>query len=380
MIIQQPNPDTQVLPKTFLSVACGTATSLPVKNINSFTASWAIQIGETGEEQAEVQVLGTAVPSGTALGIVGTTSYSHPVDTPIYPVKFNQVIFKRSTTGTAGTATAITAGTVNIQADNAFTQFDDTSGATTYAYKTAYYNSVLDVVSDDSSWILPAGNSQYSLSRLRQRIRDKLFNSAFVTDDTLNDWINEWKDELTNTAIKVNKAYAIGTTTVSFAANVQLGTITASDFKTINRIWFSDSSGTGSTNALQTNMHDYSPTDIFSSDRPKFFYYGDTVIGRLPYDYATTATITYSKLNTNLNNDSDELPTPMKGYTKSFIDYAMAQAYMKDNNQEAAKPYMITAENDRLKFQNEITPRHETGPQFVTTVEPISDNEGYYYL
>lgn len=380
MIIQQPNPQTQSLPKTFISTSIGTATSIPVQNINAFSASWGVQIGETGEELTEVQVLGTAVPSGTALSITGTTSFSHPTDTPIYPIKFNQVIFKRSTIGTAGTATAMTDGTVNLQLDNPFTQFDDTSGATTYAYKTAYYNSVLDVESDDSSWILPAGNSQYSLSRLRQRIRDKLFNSEFVTDDTLTDWINEWKDELTNTAIKVNKAYAIGTTSISFGENVQMGTVTASDFKTINRIWFSDSSGTSSVPVGQTSMNDYSPDDIFSSDRPKFFYQGDNVIGRLPYDYATTATILYSKLNVNLVEDSDELPTPMRGYTKSFIDYCNSMSYYKDNNKELGREFGNKAEAGRLQFQNEITPRHETGPQFVTTVEPISEDGGYYYI
>jgi hypothetical protein len=380
MIIQQPNPQTQDLPKTFVSVSIGTVTSIPIKNINSFTASWGVQIGETGEEQTEVQVLNGTTPAGTALGIRGTTSFSHSLDTPVYPIKFNQVIFKRSVTGTAGTAVAITDGTVDIQADSQFTQFDDTSGATTYAYKTAYYNSVLAVSSDDSSWILPAGNSQYSLSRLRQRIRDKLFNSAFVSDDTLTDWINEWKDQLTNTAIKVNKAYAIGTTSISFNAGQQYGTITNADFKTLNRVWFSDSSGTSTVNASQIIMTDFSPTDIYSSDRPKFFYQGDNIIGRLPYDYTTTATILYSKLNVNLVNDSDELPVPMRGYTKSFIDYAMAQAYMKDNNQEAATPFMQMAENERLKFEKEITPRHESGPQFVTNVEPISDDDGYYYL
>lgn len=376
MIIQQPNPNTANLPKSFTSINIGTVTSIPVKNVNSFSASYAVQIGETGEEQSEIQVLGTATPSGTALSIIGTTSFSHPADTPIYPVIFDKVIFKRSTSGTAGSLTNI--GTISIQPDNNFTQYEDTSGVTTYAYKTAFYNSVLAQSSDDSDWILPSGNSQYSLFRIRQRIRDKLFNSAFVTDDTLNDWVNEWKDQMTNTAIKVNKDYAIGTMNIPFAVNQEFGTITATDFKNIRRFWFVDNSGTYTVNQIDST--DYRPTEVFSMYHPVYYWQGDSVFGIRPIENSGTAQIVYSKLNVNLTNDSDELPVPMRGYSKSFIDYAMAQAYMKDNNQESASPFMQMAENERLKFEKEITPRHESGPELVKCLETISEDESYYYF
>jgi len=378
MIIQQPNPNTDGLQKTYLSTSIGTATSIPVKNINSFTASWGIQIGETGEEQAEVQVLSASTPSGTALSIIGTTSYSHPTDTPVYPIIFDKVIFKVSTTGTAGTAVAITDGTVNIQPDSQFTQFDHTAGAATYAYKTQFFNSITSGISDESAWILPAGNSQYSLYRIRERIRDKLFNSAFVTDDTLNDWINEWKDQMTNTAIKVNKDYAIGTMSIPFSVNQEFGTITQTDFKNIRRFWFIDNSGTYAVNQIDST--DYKPTEVFSMYHPIWYWQGDSIFGIRPIENAGTAQILYSKLNTNLESDSDELPVPMRGYTKSFIDYAMAQAYMKDNNQDAATPFMNMAENERLKFEKEITPRHESGPELIKALEPISEDESYYYF
>ena len=378
MIIQQPNPNTEGLPKTYLSTSIGTAVTIPVKNINAFTASWAIQIGETGEEQTEVQVLNGTAPAGTALEIRGTTVYNHSVDTPVYPIIFDKIIFKRSTTGTAGTATAITNGTVSIQPDTSFTQFDDSSGAASYAYKTAYYNSILTSYSDDSAWILPAGNSQYSLYRIRQRVRDKLFNSAYVTDDTLNDWINEWKDQMTNTAIKVNKDYALGSTSVVMSSNQELGTISATDFKSIRRMFYVDSSGTYTMSQIELN--DYKPDEVFSTYHPVWYYQGDNVIGKRPYDSNGTISVLYTKLNTNLSADSDELPVPMRGYSKSFIDYCMAQAYMKDNNQESATPFMNMAENERLKFEKELTPRHESGPEFIKAIEPIGEEESYYFF
>src|SRR3990167_7500714 len=93
-------------PYSFLSSSISVGgTALPVKNINAFQASWGVQIGKSGEETSEILVLGTATPSGTALNTTGTTRFPHSTDTPIYAVKYDQIIFERSTSGTAGTAT-----------------------------------------------------------------------------------------------------------------------------------------------------------------------------------------------------------------------------------------------------------------------------------
>src|SRR3990172_11443318 len=108
------------------------------KNPSGFSASWAVQVGETGEEQSEILLLGTATPAGTAGTFTANTVYEHPADTPIYSIKYNQVVFARSTDGTAGTATAL--GTVNIDPSQPFTQYDDTTSASGYAYKTYYRN------------------------------------------------------------------------------------------------------------------------------------------------------------------------------------------------------------------------------------------------
>jgi len=378
MIIKQPNPSTQGLTKTYLSTTTSAGTAFPVKNIAGFSPSWAIQLGETGEEQAEILILGTATPSGTALNTVGTSLFSHSTDTPVYPIKFDKVIFEVSTVGTSGTAAALTNGTVSLQADSIYTQFDDTSGSASYAYKTKFFNSVSLQESEESDWILPAGPSQYSLYKMRQRVRDKLFNSGVVEDYQINDWINEWKDEMTNTAIKVNKDYACGTTQVVFNANQESGTITNSDFKTIRRIWWV--SGGGTYPMQRIDQIDYRPEEIFTETRPAFYYQGDNTIGHRPFDVAGTCQIVYYKLNTNLENDLDELPVPMRGYSKSFVDYALYNALMKDKQEANADRYHTSAETAKQNFLNEITPRHENSPEYVKTVDPISDDESYFYL
>src|SRR3990167_5950771 len=158
------------LPQTLNSYtsSSGTAgaTTIPVRNINSFTNQYAIQIGKTGEEQSEITVINT--PSGTALALnSGTLVYDHPLDTPVFSIHYNKIVFERSTTGTAGTATAL--ATVSITPDSQYTEYDDTTGVSTYAYKTYYYNSLSGDSSSESDWFTPSGPTFYSLGKLRDR-------------------------------------------------------------------------------------------------------------------------------------------------------------------------------------------------------------------
>src|SRR3990167_6807764 len=233
MIIETTNDLQLTAPKTYttnLEVA-GTNV-LRWKNPNAFNASWAIQVGEVGMEQTEVVILGASTPSGTAGTLTANTLYEHPADTPIYGIKYNQVIFERSTTGTAGTATPITNGTITYQADHLTTQFDDTTGVGTYGYRTRYQSSLGST--SQSDWWTPAGLNFYSLFRLRQRIKDKLWSADFLSDSVIDDWINEWKDQMSNAVISVNEDYALGTVDVPFDTNA-LGTITTGDYKQIRR-------------------------------------------------------------------------------------------------------------------------------------------------
>lgn len=118
MIIKVRNTLPLESQKTFTSfdepAAAGT---IRWKNPNVFQASWGVQIGETGEERAEIMVLGGTAPAGTAGTFSSTSLYEHPADTPMYAIKWDQIVFKRSTSGTAGTPTALTDGTITIQPD-----------------------------------------------------------------------------------------------------------------------------------------------------------------------------------------------------------------------------------------------------------------------
>ena len=331
MIIKAQNLLDTIAQKTYLTQTdSASGTVLHVKNMAGFGASWGVQVGDTGEEQSEIKLLGTATPSGTAGTLTAGLSFDHPADTPVYAIKYNQIIFKVSTSGTSGTASAITNGTISITPDNETTNFDHTAGASTYAYKTSYYNSVLDSESSDSDWLIPAGYDFYSLAKIRGRVKDKLINAGYLGDDDIvDDWINEWLETMTNTAIDVNEDYNMGTIDVAFSGTAELGTITSSDFKQLRRVWYS-TDGINWYISRKMNLTAYDPNESFNSTYPFFYMQGDTVIGRQPHDTSGTLRLSYYKLNTVLSNETDTLPVTMKGYTKSFVDYSLAQAYYKD--------------------------------------------------
>ena len=345
-------------------------------NPNGFSASWAIQVGEVGEEQTEVVLLGTATVAGTAGTLTANTLYEHPTQTPIYAIKYNQVVFERSTIGTAGTATPMTSGSITYQADNIFTQFDDTSGSSTYAYRTYFRNSVLNQTTTESDWITSSGFSFYSLAKIRNRIKDKLWNPSFVDDDTIDDWINEWREELINAVINVNEDYTLGTVNVGFGTD-GLGTITTADFSQMRRVWITYN-GVDKYQSTKMNINDFYPDKVFSSTHPYHSFQGDSIILTKPSDTAGTAELVFYRFGNPLVNDTDELPVPMRTYTRSFTDYGVAQALYKDEKDTSADRKMAVLNNQKNDFVLNLGARDKTGPTNIDLVEPISGEDALY--
>lgn len=361
------------------AIASG-ASTIPVRNIASFQPYWAIQFGKTGEEKSEIKNITSATPSGTALLVSGTVLYDHPTDTPVYGVKFDQIVFKRSTTGTAGTATAMTNGTVYITPDSEFTQFDDTTGISTYAYKVSYRNSADGQVSGDSDWLTSSGYSFYSLFKIRERIRNKLFSIGQMKtgEEQINDWVNEWLETMNNVAVDVNQDYNLGTVDVAHGTN-GYATITSTDFKDVRRVWYT-TNGSDYYNARKIHITDFTPTEAFNDTAPSYYFIGDNVVAKKPDGDAGTARITYYRLGTTLTSDTDEIPVVMRGYTKSFVDYGVCQAYYFDDKSAQGDRFMNYASTDLEKFRTEITPRSKSGPTYITFTDPVTADEMDEYI
>src|SRR5690242_4020929 len=90
---------------SFTSTNISSGVSLiPVKNVNSFLSNYAIQLGRTGEEQSEI--VNVSSVGGTALTSASALRFSHPIDTPIFSIHYDSIVFERSISGTSGTAEA----------------------------------------------------------------------------------------------------------------------------------------------------------------------------------------------------------------------------------------------------------------------------------
>lgn len=343
-------------------------TAIPIKNINGFTGDYAVQVGRTGEEQSEILVIGAA--SGTILTLPYTfLTYDHNQDTPVYQIHYDQIIFKRSTVGTAGTAVSLS--TVSITPDSLYTEYNDSTGVTTYSYKTQYYNSINGDMSAESDWFTPSGPSVYSLSKMRQRAKDALYNAQYISDDlVVTDWINEWLEEMTNSAIKVNQAYSVGTVAIGFGT-AGLGTVTESTFKQPIKMEFTWD-GNNYVNSVEIPFNQWSTRDFYSGIYPRHYWVGDSTFGILPYGSLGTARITFAKRNTPLVNDTDELPFTLRSYTTSCVNYALYRAYDKDNKSDQADKYYGKFLLSKKDFINEVTPRDFTGPKTIEFIDSLS--------
>lgn len=376
-LIRVKNSLQDIATKTFItSAVTAGGTSIPVKNINTFAANWAVQVGNVGEERSEIKLVSSI--SGLNIRTTGTATFDHPTDTPVYAIKYDQVIFKRSTAGTTGTATALTSGTVTLQPDQEFTQFDDTTAQSGYAYKASFYNSVTAEETADSDWLTTSGYSFYSRGKIRDRIKGKLYDASFIqSDETMNDWINEWLENMNNAAIHVNKDYSIGTTSIAFGT-AGLGTMTASDFKDIRKFEVTFD-GTNYYKAQRISQTDFYANQSFDQSMPVYYPYGDTIFGVKPDGAAGTTRITYYTQITPMDSDGDELPQVMRAYTKSFVEYGLAQALQVDGKPSEAKEKMRSAENSLSLFVTDITPRSNSDPQFVNIIDPTSGEEDDIY-
>jgi len=369
-LIQTRNLLHESSPKTRLTNAeeAGT-TVLRVENSTAMTAGWALQIGEVGGEQTEV-VLGTAANVGTIN--VSTTDFEHPADTPVYFIKYNQVVFERSDTGTAGTATPMTNGTIEYQANDPYTVFDDTSGSSTYGYRTYYRNSALTTNSTESDWFTFAGPAFYSLAKIRERAKAKLWNAEWLTDDVVDDWINECKDIMVNKVIQTNEDYALGTAEVAIGTS-GLGTITTADFSQVRRVWITYN-GVDEFQSTKMSSNDFLPTQYFSSAHPYHYFMGDDIIAVKPAELGTAKLVFY-RFGTTMVNDTDELPLPMRSYTDIFVDYVYAQALGKDEKFTEKNNQMVFVASNVQDFVSSLGARDKSGPTMIDIVEMVSGDD-----
>ncbi len=198
MIITAFNPDVESLERTYLTLAeSAGVTAHTVKNNDRFVADDRVMIGEMGHEKTEVVTV-SSVSGGTTITTTATV-FSHEPDDPITRLRFDRVIFYRSTTGSSGTYSSL--GSVALDVDNAnfITTYDDTTGLSSYFYKVSYLNSVSTLESSLSDPIPGGGYGRntvgYMIDEVLREAQD--LNEQFTDRIEILGWFNECSDDLT---------------------------------------------------------------------------------------------------------------------------------------------------------------------------------------
>ncbi len=368
--------------QTYLgSVVVAGNTSALVRNPSGFNTNWFQQIGQTGEETAEIlpisSIAGTVMSFGTATSNPGGTFlYPHAVDTPLYQIHYDQIVIYRSTAGTGGAFGSL--GVTNITPDNPFTNYNDPTGAQGYAYYVQYYNSVNGDLSGSSSVFIPGGPTYYSLQKIRQRVKDKLYSAGFVRDDNLiTDWVNEWYEIMQNAAVKVNENYMLGSATYGFGTN-GLGTITDTSYKQLVKLEVSWD-GQNFFPSTQQDFSDFSERDYFDMYNPQHAWRGETVFEVLPHNTAGTVNAYYATRFTPLVNDSDELTQTLKAYTTGAVEYCLSVAYGLDQKDAESQQHYQMYDAMKKDFIAEVTPRDVSSVKMINVIDnPSAMQEDIY--
>jgi len=130
--------------------------------------------------------------------------------------------------------------------------------------------------------------------------------------------------------------------------------------------------------AQQKDIDEPFPNETFATNYPFFYFQGDSVLGMLPAT-AGTARITYYKLPTQLSNEDDNLPVPMRAYTSSFVDYALSQCFYLDNKEDKGDRYSNRANTLLGMFRDQIASRHKSGAEGVSIVEELNGEDDFWW-
>jgi len=187
-VIRVKNPDLSKNERTWLTAQYTSGGTLTVQSSTSWADNNIAVVGNPGEELTEATDLTATPPSDTSLTVTAL-NFTHPVDTPIYHSKWDQVEISSQPSGGAFSVLA----TVNIQWDKLETIYDDTAGLTTDTYRFRFYNSQTATFSAYSDTILATGYSRQAVGTMvpnvRKKIRDddaKIFTDAQIINQLAN--------------------------------------------------------------------------------------------------------------------------------------------------------------------------------------------------
>lgn len=121
------------------SSATAAGSTLTVYSISNIAINNILLIGEFGQEGSEIiKTHSATAPTGTTITLLSALTKSHPKDTKVYVIPYDQVEFSHATT-TTGTKTVLT--TSDVDEEGTETKYEDTTYSSGY-YFTRFINSI----------------------------------------------------------------------------------------------------------------------------------------------------------------------------------------------------------------------------------------------
>jgi hypothetical protein len=160
--------------------ATAASVTISVYSISDFAVNKCLLIGEFGQEGSEIiKTHAATAPTGTTVTLVSNLTKSHPKDTKVYIIPYDQAQFYHATTTTASKTLLSTS---DLSEESLETSYNDSAYSSGY-YFTRFFNSIDNTYSDYSDPIPYGGFGTNTV--------------AHIIEQSMNQTKKEFSDVLT---------------------------------------------------------------------------------------------------------------------------------------------------------------------------------------
>lgn len=318
--------------------ASGVSTFI-VSSADVFADNDYLLLGEWGSESSEiVQINGTPNTTTQAIILESATKFAHSESTKVSIVKYNQVRFYRTTTATFSISTPLT-GYVDIQADDFYTRYYDTTNSTGFAWY-IFYNSTTAINSSNSNAIPYADFGENSVKKIFDQF-DSMSNTkevSLISSQEKYSWLNEAYLRARSELNLVNQLYSVPSIASLSIVSGTSEYAVPSDFGRLEAI--TDSQGREIQSiSLKKELYN----DTYNAAGSPYYYLREAFIGITPEPTsATTYYIYYTSVPSKLTSLYDNVTLPNNNYY-FLVNFMLYKASMKLKRSQAE---MIQYRND----------------------------------
>lgn len=188
------NPSLKGRERTYLTSRYSSGTTLTVANTDNFSANRTAVTGVPGEEKTEAKKI-SSIPGSTSLTISAALNFTHPVNTPVFESKWDQIQVQRKASG--GSFANISGSPFEIDWDNedGFTYVDISTGfSLTDTYRWQFISSGAGDESGYADVLIGTGLARNSVGYAIKMIRQNPV-AKNIAGEVVVEYFNDLHDE-----------------------------------------------------------------------------------------------------------------------------------------------------------------------------------------